>query len=156
MGCRSCLQRPLPAGLALLLVACGSGPFSQSEALSLRQAEERWSATAPSHYTLEMRRLCFCGPDVTEWATIEVDHDSLVAVTLLTGDSVPHSAWYARPPVPQLFRDLHNYRPSWLDDVRAEYDTANGYPSRIVFTSDNSVTDAGLIIEARELTPIAP
>jgi hypothetical protein len=100
-----------------------------------------------------MRRLCFCGPDVTDWATIEVDHDTLVAVTFLSGDSVPRAAWHARPPVPQLFREIGTFRPSWLEDLRARYDPATGYPARIVFESDNTVADAGLEIEARNLTP---
>jgi hypothetical protein len=151
---------PFPCALAvvtlLLLTGCGNGPFSQTEALTLQQAQARWSALGPEHYTIEMRRLCFCGPDVTDWATIEVDHDTLVRVTQLTGDSLPHASWWARPPVAQIFREIRTYRPGWLKDVRASYDSAAGFPTMVNFTPDDGIIDGGYGYEARALTVLVP
>ena len=137
-----------------LTAGCGAGPFSPDESRALQQAEARWAATGPSHYTIEMRRLFFCPTEITDWATVEVRNDTIIATTLLSGESVPLSYWSERPPVTTLFAQLHAPAPDWARDISASYDPATGYPAEIRFISDNSVTDAGWIVEARNLVSL--
>ena len=145
---------PIVAAAALALAACGAGPFSPDESRALQQAEARWAATGPSHYTIEMRRLCFCPAEIIDWATVEVRNDSVIATTLLGGGPVPELYWNQRPPVTALFAQLHAPAPDWVRDISARYDPATGYPASIQLTSDNSVADADWTVEARNLIPL--
>jgi hypothetical protein len=139
---------------ACLAASCGPSPFSPAEARTLAEAEARWASHGPSHYTIEMRRLCFCPDEVTQWATVEVRHDTVIAVTLPGGDPVPAAYWSLRPPVPDLFAQLHAPPPDWVRDVTATYDPVVGYPVAMRFESDDSVADADWTIEARNLVSL--
>ena len=141
---------------AELLPACGGeAGLSPGEVMALAEAEARWADRGPVHYTLEVRRTCFCAPPSTDWAEIEVDHDTLVRVTLLaTGDSVPRAEWGIRPPVPRLFEEIRTFHSRLLKDVRADYDPATGYPRRMVFTAGGDVGDANYHVEARHLVAL--
>lgn len=103
--------------------------LSPLEVASLAQAEALWTAVGPTHYTLEMRLLCFCSDPVRAWTTIEVDHDTLVAVTFLTGDSVPRGMWSYRATVSGLFRLVHRERHAFRD-IQMRFDQSTGYPRR--------------------------
>ncbi len=135
---------------------CGSSALSPSEAWELGQARARWKTHGPAHYTVEMRRGCFCPPEISDWGRIEVDGDTLVSVMLLDGTVVPTSYWYARPPVPRLFEEIASTRGSWLDHITARYDPDNGIPTKVRFTSRGNVQDAGYVIETRGLVSLDP
>ena len=147
-------MKPRRAWLAaVIVVACrgDGGPLSSSEARELNAAESLWRARAPSHYTIEMRRLCFCGGDVTEWATVEVSNETVVAQTLLSGAAVPPSLWNSRPAVSRLFTEIRETHGSWLKDIQVAYDPATGYPTRVSYIEQNYIADAGSVFEARNL-----
>lgn len=135
---------------------CGSSPLSPSEARELALALARWNTHGPAHYTVEMRRGCFCPPEISGWGRIEVDADTLVSVMLLDGTVVPTSLWYARPPVPRLFEEIASTHGGWLDDITARYDPDNGIPTKVSFTSRGNLPDAGYVIETRNLVSLDP
>lgn len=137
-----------------LITGCGASLFSPEESLALQQAEARWEAARPSHYTIEMRRLCFCTLETTEWATVEVRGGAVVATTLLSGEPVPEAQWSVRPSVAELFATLHGPWPVWVADVTVTYDPTTGYPTVVNMSSDEGVADAGWTLEARNLIPL--
>ncbi len=133
----------------------GEAGLAPGEVMALAEAEARWADRGPAHYTLEVRRTCFCAPTSTDWAEIEVDHDTLVRVNLLaTGDSVPRAEWAIRPPVPGLFQEIKTFRSRLLQDVQADYDPATGYPTRMRFTAGGNVGDGNYHVEARHLVSL--
>lgn len=133
----------------------GEAGLSPGEVMALAEAQARWADRGPVHYTLEVRRTCFCAPPATDWAEIEVDHDTLVRVNLLaTGDSVPRAEWAIRPPVPGLFREIRTFRSRLLQDVQADYDPATGYPTRMRFSAGGNVGDGNYHLEARHLVAL--
>ncbi len=141
--------------LAMLPGCGGEAGLSPGEVMALAEAEVRWADRGPVHYTLEVRRTCFCAPPSTDWAVIEVDHDTLVRVNLLaTGDSVPRADWAIRPPVPGLFEEIKTYRSRLLQDVQADYDPATGYPTRMRFSAGGNVGDGNYHVEARHLVAL--
>lgn len=152
-GCNQHYRMLLAAAVAAS-AGCGAGPFSPSEARALAAAEARWAAQGPTHYTIEMRRICFCPPEVAEWATVEVRNGEVVAAKLLSGDSVPASLWSQRPPVPDVFAQLHAPPADWVRDVTATYDPVTGYPTAVAFDSKEDIADAGWTLEARNLVPL--
>jgi hypothetical protein len=149
-----CTRRILLAAAIALTAGCGTGPFSPDESRALQQAEARWATAGLHHYTIEMRRLCFCPVETTEWATVEVRDGAVIAATLLSGEPVPEALWTLRPPVPELFAQLRAPPPDWVRDVAAAYDPVTGLPTEIRFVSDEGIADAGWTLEARDLLPL--
>ena len=143
---------------SVVLSSCGDvmGPLSRAQLRELTAAEALWSQRGPAHYTIDMRRLCFCGNEVTEWATVEVRNNAVIAQTLLKGAPVPQSFWSSRPAISQLFIEIREMKASWLKEIRVTYDIATGYPTRVEYIENNNVADAGSVLEARNLIALTP
>ena len=144
--------------ISAVLVSCSdvTGPLSAAQLRELSANEALWSQRGPPHYSIQMRRLCFCGGDVTEWATVEVRNNAVIAQNLLSGTPVPPSLWSSRPAIHQLFVEIRETRPSWLKEIRVTYDAATGYPTRVEYVGNANVADAGSVLEARNLIALTP
>ena len=141
------------------LAACSSsptGPLSAAELRELSAAESLWRQRGPAHYSIEMRRLCFCGGEVTEWATVEVRNNTVLAQTMLNGTPVSPSLWSSRPPVSTLFTEIREMRAFWLKDIQVTYDATTGYPSRVQYIENDNIADAGSVLEVRNLIALTP
>ena len=143
--------------LALVPVLAVSGclnPLAPSEERALRRAEERWRAAGIHNYTFEMRTSCFCGPEVIEWAIVEVRNDQVVSARLLDGTPLNSYGLESRKSVNELF-DIAKRKPeSWVADIDVSFDSELGYPVQIVFESKPNIADAGAVYEARNLRPL--
>jgi hypothetical protein len=115
-----------------------------------------WAAHGPAAHRLEIRRLCFRAPEVTDWATIEVHGDSIVAVTFLDGTPAPARSWSARPSVSGLFGLLNGLDARWEASVTANNDAQYDYPTRIALQRKKNIPDAGLTLKARNLAALTP
>lgn len=152
MGSR---YRRFVALLALALPGCGS-ILSESELRRLAEAESRWEARGFGAYSVEMRRLCFCPPNLTGWARLEVVDGALVRATILeSGEVITNSQLQFWPTVEQLFEDIrHADRGSdWVADIEASYDPELGFPTAVSFRSKPEILDAGSNYSLRHARP---
>lgn len=132
------------AMIAVGLAACQS-PLSNSERRLLAEGQAKWAARGYGDYSIEMRRSCFCPPEINEWARVEVMGGTVSRVTLLqSGETITdarRSYWYT---VEQLFSDLRETdEEDWLEDIEFTLDPVLGYPTEIRWISPDNVLDAG-------------
>ncbi len=144
------LRRILVPLLVIAGAACGT-PLGPYDVRALRDAEALWKRQNIDDYRFEMRTSCFCPPEITEWAIVEVHDDKVVGARSLDGVALSGIALTSRKTVNGLFAEVKADRGDWVADVELEFHDEWGYPTRILFESDQSVTDAGVIYEARNL-----
>lgn len=137
----------------MILASC-TGVFEPGEAERLRQAQARWVAQGIDDYTFETRTLCFCGPEVYEWAIVEVRNDRVVSATTLDGLPLNEYGLGARKTVNQLFETAWTARGEWIADVDFSFDSQLGYPTEIDLIAKKNVADGGATYEARNLEPL--
>ena len=94
--------------------------------------------------------------EATEWATVEVRNNTVLAQTMLNGTPVSPSLWSSRPPVSTLFTEIREMRAFWLKDIQVTYDAATGYPSRVQYIENDNIADAGSVLEVRNLIALTP
>jgi hypothetical protein len=87
--------------LGICLAACQS-PLSSSERLRLAEGEAKWAARGYGDYSIEMRRSCFCAPEVNAWARVEVVGDWLEDIRFILDPVLGYPAeisWISAPNV---------------------------------------------------------
>lgn len=144
-----------PAILALGLLACES-PLSSSERRLLAEGQARWAARGYGDYSIEMRRSCFCAPEVNDWARVEVVAGTVARVTLIqSGEIITDSRRTYWSTVEQLFSSLRESgEDDWLEDIRFTLDPLLGYPTEINWISTPNVQDAGATQYLRHPVPL--
>lgn len=145
------------ASLVLLSLACSAdGPLSPAQTAQLAEAYATWKSAPREHYRIEVRQTCFC-PAGNEWARLEVSHDSVLTLTLVSGDSVPPVEWEAWPTVDGMFERLRQGAAGGLyDEVTFWFDPAVGFPLRATLSPPSEVLDGGLTMEARNYESLSP
>ena len=146
----------LPLGiLAIGLVACES-PLSTSERRRLAEGEAKWAARGFGDYSIEMRRSCFCPPEINVWARVEVVDGTVARVTLIeTGETITDGRRTHWETVEQLFRRLRDTDESdWLEDIKFTLDPVLGYPTEVSWISSPNVLDAGSTQYLRNPAPL--
>lgn len=143
------------AMIAVGLAACQS-PLSNSERRLLAEGQAKWAARGYGDYSIEMRRSCFCPPEINEWARVEVVGGAVSRVTLLqNGETITdarRSYWLT---VEQLFSDLRETdEEDWLEDIEFTLDPVLGYPTEIRWISPDNVLDAGATQFLRNPAPL--
>lgn len=143
------------AMIAVGLAACQS-PLSNSERRLLAEGQAKWAARGYRDYSIEMRRSCFCPPEINEWARVEVMGGTVSRVTLLqSGETITdarRSYWLT---VEQLFSDLRETdEEDWLEDIEFTLDPVLGYPTEIRWISPDNVLDAGATQFLRNPAPL--
>jgi len=141
--------------LAIGLLACES-PLSTSERLRLAEGEAKWAARGYRDYAIEMRRSCFCAPEVNGWARVEVVAGGVQRVTLLeSGEVITDSRRSYWATVEQLFQSLRETEEGdWLEDIEFTLDRLLGYPTEISWISTPNVQDAGATQYLRNPAPL--
>jgi len=152
-GLRS-FYAPLLGLLGVSLAGCKS-PLSPSELRRLAQAEARWEARSFQDYTIEMRQACFCPPEATQWARLEVRGGRIARVVLLdTGAEVPPDKLVYFRTVEHVFASIWQANNAdWLEDVVAEYDRLLGFPTQVDFVPEPGILDAGSTFSLRNAAP---
>jgi len=138
-----------------LLSACSS-PLSPKEVLELADAEARWAARPFADYTFETSASCFCDPEISQWARVEVTTGVVTRVVLLaSGNEVPSDRRQYFSTVESLFtRIRQGQQDSYLADISAEYDPQLGYPTLIRFVAEPNIADGGSAHYARNVAPL--
>ncbi|HEY6926226.1 MAG TPA: DUF6174 domain-containing protein [Steroidobacteraceae bacterium] len=135
--------------LALLAIAgCLAGcesPLSPGELRVLVGAEARWAARNFPDYTIEMRQACFCPPEVTQWARVEVVAGHVNRATLLGSgtDVSPDKLVYFRTAEDVFTFIRQANQDDALEDVVAEYDPTLGFPTQVDFIPKSGLLDSG-------------
>lgn len=143
------------AMLAVGLMACES-PLSNSERRLLAEGQAKWAARGYGDYSIEMRRSCFCAPEVNDWAKVEVVGGTVARVTLLhSGETITDSRLTYWSSVEQLFSSLRETdEDDFLEDVEFTLDPVLGYPTEIHWKFPDNVLDAGAIQFLRNPAPL--
>jgi hypothetical protein len=137
--------RLLFLGLCAAVSACGESPLSPTEFLRLADAEAQWAARPFPDYAFEVRQSCFCAPEMTQWARVEVVAGQVTRVVLLaTGAELPPLERSYFPTVERIFSSIHSANgDDYLKDIVVEYDARLGYPTRVAFVSKPDIMDGG-------------
>jgi len=141
--------------LGLGLMACES-PLSSSERRLLAEGQAKWAARGYGDYSIEMRRSCFCLPEVTAWARVEVMAGTVARVILIdSGEIITDSRRTYWSTVEQLFSSLRETdEEDWLEDIEFTLDPVLGYPTEIRWIAPDNVLDAGAIQFLRSPAPL--
>jgi len=138
-----------------LLSACSS-LLSPKEVLELADAEARWGARPFSDYRFETYTSCFCDPEISQWARVEVTAGVVTRVVLLASGTevVPDRRQYFHT-VEGLFTWIRQGQyDSDLADISAEYDPQLGYPTLVRFVAEPNIADGGSAHYARNVAPL--
>ncbi|MFN8651848.1 MAG: DUF6174 domain-containing protein [Gemmatimonadales bacterium] len=154
------MSRSSSTVLLLFLALLPGLGCSADRAWSLNQAAEfsaayaTWKSLPREHYAVEVRISCFC--PAGQWAHLEVRHDSVVALVLVSGDSVPREEWRSWPTVDGIFSILRDaYASDQYASISARFDRAAGFPTRAALSLPRSAVDGNLTVEARHYLPMA-
>lgn len=135
------------------LAACEA---SRSPAeIMLADARDRWNARTFPNYSFEMRQDCFCGPEVTQWARIEVVNGVVRRVVLVAGGAeVAENMLPAFPSIEMVFDQIEAGPAAWIAKVEAQYDDALGFPTLVSFVGKPEVADADATYYLRNVAPL--
>jgi hypothetical protein len=143
-----------------LAVACNSDLVGPGDMRALAQAQAKWNARGFADYSYEIKTLCFCPPEINQWARVTVRAGVVVDVQPVETDPVyptTYQQWWQ--PIDSLFVNIHRHMTeSSLQSAYAAiivtYDDALGYPTRIEYREKPTVADAGAIITVRNVVPL--
>ena len=144
-----------------VLTACDSsgiaGPGGERR---LVEARALWEARPFADYTYEIRTVCFCPPEVTQWARVEVRNDVVVDVDAVDPQpQFPIGTIQYWQPIDTLFADIERAISSGglnsaYARVNATYDSRYGFPTSIEYVSKPNIADAGAAISVRNVLPL--
>jgi hypothetical protein len=151
--------------LLLALVALGAscssptGLLSANELAALNAAEARWKQRGFADYSYETRTLCFCPPDIYQWARVHVRGGVVTRVEHIDAnppvDATNLTYWL---PIDSAFTRLRdaarNTNSDIFSDIKVEFDATLGYPTRVEFVERPTVADAASIAERRNVRPL--
>ncbi len=133
------------AGTASLAACSATGPDDEPRASigDLDTARALWASRGPSHYDVDFRWVCFCGPEATAWVTLSVADDVLAGV-VDRESGAPLSASEAERyrSITGLFEFLVEARAEGAAAVQATFDAELGTPlSAYVDYSEQAVDE---------------
>ena len=151
------------AGLAVVMTvaACEfSSIVDTSDYRLAAAAEARWKARPFADYSYEVRVLCFCPPEITEWTRVTVRGGVVTSAEAVDPDpNFPIENLQYWVPIDSLFVDLRRTMTdrasqTYLDAIIAEYDPVLGYPTRIEYRAKANVIDGGSQFLLRNVVPL--
>lgn len=126
----------------------------------LAAAEAQWRARSFGDYSYEIRILCFCPPEITQWTRVTVRDGAVTAAEAVD----PNPAYAITSlqywqPIDSLFVDLRRRMTdrasqTYLDAIVAEYDPELGYPTNIEYRTKTNVIDGGSQFLLRNVKPL--
>jgi Family of unknown function (DUF6174) len=142
----------LSLSLAVLPACDMMGSEDAEERARLLQARSRWRAAGISDYSYEVRKLCFCPPEVVGPFAITVRGGAVASVVYVpTGAAVVPLA-ERHPTVDGLFAVVEATLERNPDRLTIDYDSALGYPRRIDVDTIVRAADDEVTYEAASLT----
>ncbi len=131
----------IPITAYLLGSSCGIlDPDSRID--ELESHHDQWRDASIQHYRMEFRASCFCGPEFTELVTVEVLHDTVQSVTVVsTGLPVEYMPVDAWPTVEELFAAVEQAILEDAHEVRVTYNADLGYPEFVFIDHEEMAVD---------------
>lgn len=142
--------------LVVSLASLAACEASRSPAdVILADARDRWNARTFPNYSFEMRQACFCGPEVTQWARIDVGGGEVRRVVLVAGGAeVAEDMLPAFPSIETVFDQIEAGPATWIAKIEAQYDDALGFPTIVTFVGKPEVADADATYYLRSVAPL--
>lgn len=125
----------------------------------LAAAQARWNARSFGDYSYEIRVLCFCPPEITQWTRVSVRDGSVTAAEAVDPNpTYPITNMQYWEPIDSLFVDLRrtmtdHASQTYLDAIIVDYDPHLGYPTNIEYRTKANVIDGGSQFLLRNVTP---
>ena len=158
---RRLTQFVAPILAALILAACeSSNIFGPNDLRKLGEAEALWKARAFADYSYEIRILCFCPPEITQWTRVTVRSGVVTAAEAVDPNpAYPITTIQWWDPIDSLFVDLRRTMSdrtsrTYLESVIAQYDPELGYPTNIEYRAKANVADGGSQFLLRTVRPL--
>jgi hypothetical protein len=143
------------------LAACdSSGIAGPGDVRRLSEAKALWASRPFTNYTYEIRTSCFCPPEVTQWARVEVRNGAVVDVDAVDADpAFPITTLSYWTPIDTLFSDIERALSSGgfssvYARVDVTYDAQLGFPTSIEYVAKPNIADAGASISVRSVVPL--
>lgn len=147
-------MRQLLLVVSLTSLAACEASRSPAEVV-LADARDRWNARTFPNYSFEMRQACFCVPEVTQWARIEVVDGVVRRVVLVaSGAEVAEELLPAFPSIEMVFDQIEAGPATWIARIEAQYDDALGFPTIVTFVAKPDVADADAKYYLRNVAPL--
>lgn len=150
-----------PFMCALVLAGCEmSGVVDPGDFRELAAAEARWRARSFGDYSYEIRVLCFCPPEITQWTRVTVRSGAVTSAAAVDPNpNYPITNIQYWEPIDSLFVDLRRTMTdrasqTYLDEIVVEYDPHLGYPTFIEYRAKKNVMDGGSQFLLRNVTPL--
>jgi len=153
------LFRPLwlPAAAALLLGSCGSGLTGPRRLAQERldEARARWEAVGSTSYDYDFTLSCFCAPEITRPARVQVRGGTVVAVfdKETNEPRTPLSSWYT---IPSLFDRIQGWIDLPANTLEASYDDVTGLPTSVSVDPIRNAVDDEAAFTAGGLVVVQP
>jgi hypothetical protein len=142
------------AGLALLVIAisCSDAVGPAHQATDLEGARRRWRAQNLHAYAFTIQRSCFC-TNVHPLYVLVLSDTVAGVLDLETGETVDRQLGET---VEGLFTFIQKAidRPARL--IRAEYDTAKGFPAEIDYDGAAQIADDETFYRVSDVHPVTP
>jgi hypothetical protein len=145
----------------LILAACeASAFFDPRDFRELAEAEAQWKARSFADYTYEIRILCFCPPEISQWTRVTVRAGTVTAAEAVEPNpNNPITTLQYWDPIDSLFADVRRTMTdpasrAYLDAVVIEYDPELRYPTNIEYRAKSNVADGGSQFLLRNVRPL--
>ena len=141
-------------GLALLVAAasCRDSVGPERPTTDLEAARQQWRAQNLHTYAFTLQRSCFCGN--VNPLYVAVLSDTVAGVfDLQTGAAVDPHLGYT---VEGLFTFIQNAIDNHAQLIRANYDSAKGFPIEIDYDGSAQVADDEIFYRISDVHPISP
>lgn len=147
---RSWLRRGHLFGVVLLTSTCSItlGPDTEYET---RKQRTIWRAHQIDSYSVEVRRMCFCG--WVGWVTITVEQGEIVSKEPL--EDPPEYADFLKyvPDIDGLFEIIVEAEERDADTIDVEWDAQYGFPSEVFIDYEENTADEEQAFAVRRFEP---
>ncbi len=143
-----------PVALAVtLLGACGGTVLGPDDLREWTEAHARWERRPFGDYQFEILISCFCAPEVGQWTLVGVvDGQVIAARQVETGADHPPATVQYWPSIEELFQSIvREDQGQGLRRITVRYDRELGFPTRLDFSYDPGIMDAGAFYQVRNV-----
>lgn len=135
----------------MLLVACN--PLAPLSA-KLKTQKQAWQAEAIGSYELELQRICFCGPELTEVVKLTVSAGEIGAVVYRdTGEAVAEVNRQYFPDIDGLFGVLEDAIVRGAHSIEVSWDENDAFPKEISIDYVENAADEELGFNVLSFSP---
>ena len=147
------------AALSAVAACESSSVVGPRDFARLAEAEAQWKARPFADYSYEIRVLCFCPPEITQWTRVTVQGGVVTETESVDPNPIPINNVQYWDPIDSLFVDLRRTMTDpgsnvYLEAIIATYDPQLGYPTNIEYRAKPNVIDGGSQFSLRNVRPL--